>query len=149
SCYSIPRGYSTSTWLCIRGRTVSSPSKILIVEDSALMRQLYRAVLSSEGAEIVYAENGAEALDCAAQNPDVDLFIVDINMPQMDGLEFLRRLRDELGFPDAPALVVSTEAEDEDHRAAIEAGASGYLKKPWTPPDLLAALRKLYPTARG
>lgn len=108
------------------------------------MRQLYRAVLSAEGAELVYAENGAEALDCAAQNPDVDLFIVDINMPQMDGLEFLRRLRGELGLADAPALVVSTEAEEEDHRAAIEAGASGYLKKPWTPPELLAAVRRLY-----
>ena len=123
----------------------SRPRKILVVEDSALMRQLYRAVLASEGAEIVYAENGAEALDCAAQHPDVELFIVDINMPQMDGLEFLRRLRGELGMSAAPALVVSTEAEEEDHRAAIEAGASGYLKKPWTPPDLLAAVRALYP----
>jgi two-component system, chemotaxis family, chemotaxis protein CheY len=122
----------------------SPPRKILVVEDSALMRQLYRAVLSGEGAELVYAENGAEALDCAAQNPDVDLFIVDINMPQMDGLEFLRRLRNELGIADAPALVVSTEAEEEDNRAAIEAGASGYLKKPWTPPELLAAVRGLY-----
>lgn len=122
----------------------SPPRKILVVEDSALMRQLYRAVLANEGAELVYAENGAEALDCAAQNPDVDLFIVDINMPQMDGLEFLRRLRGELGIADAPALVVSTEAEEQDHRAAIEAGASGYLRKPWTPPDLLAAVRKLY-----
>lgn len=124
----------------------SPPRKILVVEDSALMRQLYRAVLSADGAEIIYAENGAEALDCAAQNPDVDLFIVDINMPQMDGLEFLRRLRGELGLGNAPALVVSTEAEDEDHRAAIEAGASGYLKKPWTPPELLAAVRDLYPS---
>ena len=123
----------------------SPPRKILVVEDSALMRQLYRAVLSAEGAELVYAENGAEALDCAAQNPDVDLFNVDINMPQMDGLESLRRLRGDLGISDAPALVVSTEAEDEDHRSAIEAGANGYLKKPWTPPDLLAAVRKLYP----
>ena len=123
----------------------SPPRKILVVEDRALMRQLYRAVLSAEGAELVYAENGAEALDCAAQNPDVDLFIVDINMPQMDGLEFLRRLRGDLGISDAPALVVSTEAEDEDHRSAIEAGANGYLKKPWTPPALLAAVRKLYP----
>lgn len=123
----------------------SSPRKILIVEDSALMRQLYRAVLAGEGAELVYAENGAAALDCAAQNPDVDLFIVDINMPQMDGLEFLRRLRGELGCVDVPALVVSTEADDEDHRAAITAGASGYLKKPWTPPQLLEAVRALYP----
>lgn len=127
----------------------SHPSKILVVEDSALMRQLYRAVLAGEGAEIIYAENGAEALDCAAENPDVELFIVDINMPQMDGLEFLRRLRSELGVVDVPALVVSTEAEEEDHRAAIEAGASGYLKKPWTPPDLLAAVRGLYPAGES
>lgn len=122
-----------------------SPRKILVVEDSALMRQLYRAVLSGEGAELIYAENGAEALDRAAETPDIDLFIVDINMPQMDGLEFLRRLRGELGCVDTPALVISTEAEDEDHRSAIAAGASGYLRKPWTPPQLLEAVRGLYP----
>ena len=122
----------------------SPPRKVLIVEDSALMRQLYRAVLSPQGAELVYAENGAEALDFAAQNPDVELFIVDINMPQMDGLEFLRRLRGDLGVTETPALVISTEAEDEDHRSAIEAGADGYLKKPWTPPELLAAVRRLF-----
>ena len=108
------------------------------------MRQLYRAVLSPQGVELVYAENGAEALDFAAQNPDVELFIVDINMPQMDGLEFLRRLRSDLGVTETPALVISTEAEDQDHRAAIEAGANGYLKKPWTPPELLAAVRRIF-----
>ena len=107
------------------------------------MRQLYRAVLTGEGAELVYAENGAEALDRAAETPDFDLFIVDINMPKMDGLEFLRRLRADLELT-APALVISTEAEDQDHRAAIEAGASGYLRKPWTPPQLLEAVRGLF-----
>jgi two-component system chemotaxis response regulator CheY len=110
------------------------------------MRKLYRAVLAGEGAELVYAENGVEGLDAAAQNPDIELFIVDINMPQMDGLEFLRRLRGDLGFAGVPALVVSTEAEEEDHRAAITAGASGYLVKPWTPPQLLQAVRALYST---
>lgn len=107
------------------------------------MRQLYGAVLSGEETELVYAENGAEALDTATQTPDFDLFIVDINMPQMDGLEFLRRLRGELGLTEAPALVVSTEGEAEDQEAALEAGATGYLKKPWTPPDLLAAVRRV------
>lgn len=125
-----------------------SPRKILIVEDSALMRQLYRAVLAGEGAELVYAENGAEALDCAAMHADIELFIVDINMPQMDGLEFLRRLRGDLKCVDVPALVISTEAEEDDHRAAIEAGASGYLKKPWTPPQLLRAVQKLFPEGK-
>ena len=119
------------------------PRKIRVVEDSALRRQLYRAVLTGEGAELVYAENGAEALDRAAETPDFDLFIVDINMPKMDGLEFLRRLRADLELT-APALVISTEAEDQDHRAAIEAGASGYLRKPWTPPQLLEAVRGLF-----
>jgi two-component system chemotaxis response regulator CheY len=113
------------------------------------MRQLYGAVLAGEGAELVYAENGAEALDRAAQTPDIDLFIVDINMPQMDGLEFLRRLRGELGYGDAPALVVSTEAEEQDHQAAIGAGASGYLRKPWTPPQLLDAVRRLFAPEAG
>ena len=70
-----------------------SPRKILVVEDSPTMCQLYRMVLGAGEAELVFADDGVEGLDRAAQEPDFDLLIVDINMPQMDGLEFLRRLR--------------------------------------------------------
>jgi CheY-like chemotaxis protein len=117
-------------------------SKILIVEDSPTMSQLYRIVLGQDGRhETIFAADGREGLDRAAEEPDIDLFIVDINMPQMDGLEFLRRLRGELGITATPAIVISTEGEEDDRAAAIAAGADAYLRKPWTPQELLDAVR--------
>jgi len=107
------------------------------------MCQLYRIVLGHvANAELIFAQNGVEGLDQAAQAPDVELVIVDVNMPQMDGLEFLRRLRSELGLT-VPALVISTEGEENDRLAAIEAGADAYLRKPWTPDELLSAIDEL------
>lgn len=115
--------------------------RFLVVEDSPTMVQLYKMVLGGmEGAELVFAGNGKEGLDCMTQNPAFDLMIVDINMPEMDGLEFLSRVRNEMGIADIPAIVISTEAEDEDRQAAIRAGAADYLKKPWTPEELLATV---------
>jgi two-component system, chemotaxis family, chemotaxis protein CheY len=123
------------------------PRKILVVEDSPTMCQLYRIVLgNSAGAELIFARNGVEGLDRAAQVPDVELVIVDVNMPQMDGLEFLRRLRGELGMT-VPALVISTEGEESDREAATQAGANAYLRKPWTPDQLLGAIDQLASSA--
>ncbi|CAN5704473.1 response regulator [soil metagenome] len=119
------------------------PRKILVVEDSPTMCQLYRIVLGHvASAELIFAQNGVEGLDRAAQTPDVELVIVDVNMPQMDGLEFLRRLRSELGLA-VPALVISTEGQESDRLAAMEAGADAYLRKPWTPDGLLGAIDQL------
>lgn len=116
------------------------PRRILVVEDSPTMIQLYRMVLAREGRELLFAGNGVEGLDRAAQEPGIEMFIVDINMPEMDGLEFLRQLRGDLGVLDTPAIVISTEASDEDRAAAMEAGATAYLAKPWRPDELLAAI---------
>jgi two-component system, chemotaxis family, chemotaxis protein CheY len=116
------------------------PAKILIVEDSPTMCQLYRIVLGQGTTELLFAHSGVDGLDRAAQEPDVELYIVDINMPQMDGLEFLRRLRGDLGVRDTPAIVISTESEQADRDAARQAGASGYLQKPWTPAELHHAI---------
>lgn len=123
-----------------------NPQKILIVEDSPTMCQLYRMVLGSRGAtELIFASDGLEGLDRVAQVPDLDLMIVDINMPQMDGLEFLRRSRDEMGVTTVPAVVISTEGDEEDRAAARQAGASEYLRKPWTPQQLLETVDTLIP----
>ncbi|HEV2131460.1 MAG TPA: response regulator [Longimicrobiaceae bacterium] len=122
----------------------TSTRRIMIIEDSPTMTQLYRIVLGQEeGRELVFAANGLEGLDLAAQEPDVDLFIVDINMPYVDGLEFLRRLRGELGVTETPAVVVSTEGEEADREAALAAGANAFLRKPWKPAQLLDLVRSL------
>lgn len=126
----------------------SELEKILIVEDSPTMCQLYRMVLGARTrAELIFARDGVEGLDRVAQDPDLDLMIVDINMPQVDGLEFLRRARDELGVTDVPAIVISTEGEETDRAAAREAGAAAYLRKPWTPAQLLSIIEELIPRA--
>jgi two-component system, chemotaxis family, chemotaxis protein CheY len=125
------------------------PAKFLIVEDSPTMTRMYRTVLGRQGdAELLFAGTGVEGLDRAAQRPDMEMFIVDINMPEMDGLEFLRRLRGELGLTQ-PALVVSTESQEADREAAREAGADAYLEKPWEPDRLLAAIEDLWQQKRG
>src|SRR5690606_7786545 len=114
-----------------------------VVEDSPTMCRLYRIVLGSLGpGEILIANDGLEGLDLAAKEPDLDLVIVDINMPKMDGLEFLRRMRSELGIS-APAVVISTEGDEADREAAMRAGANAYLRKPWTPEQLLDTIRSL------
>jgi two-component system, chemotaxis family, chemotaxis protein CheY len=122
---------------------VNPPSKVLVLEDSPMMCSLYRMVLGKSGAELHFAGDGVEGLDRAAQEPEVDLYIVDVNLPRMDGMEFIRKLRGELGMVEAPVLVVSTECSDRDRETAMEAGADAYLCKPWNPEDLLGAIDSL------
>lgn len=124
----------------------SERRRILVVEDSPMMCRLYRLVLGAEN-DLRFAANGVEGLDLAAQEPDLDLLIVDINMPRMDGLEFVRRLRTELGMTQPAVLVSSTESGEEDRRLAREAGADAFLAKPWTPEQLREAVRER--TAEG
>lgn len=106
-----------------------------------MMCSLYRMVLGRLEAELHFAGDGVEGLDLAALEPDVDLYIVDVNLPRMDGIEFIRRLRGELGMTEQPVVVVSTECSEADRRSAHEAGADAYLCKPWQPEELLRTLR--------
>jgi CheY-like chemotaxis protein len=115
---------------------------ILVVEDSPMMVRMYRLVLGPRF-DVSFAADGAEGLDAAARNPELDAVVVDVNMPNMDGLEFTRRLRGELGMTSVPVLVCSTEQSEGDLAAARQAGADSFLPKPWTPPQLLDALEAL------
>lgn len=119
--------------------------RILVVEDSPMMCRMYKLVLGPAH-DLVFAANGAEGLDRAAAGPPFDLLVVDINMPHMDGIEFVTRLRGELGIH-TPVLVSSTETSDADQEAARAAGAQAFLAKPWTPDALLAAVRERLGTA--
>lgn len=111
--------------------------RILIIEDASLMRLYYRDIIEGAGFEVDEALNGVEALEKLLITP-VDLLIVDINMPKMDGLTFLKTLR--AGTPEIasiPALMISTEAAASDMAAARTAGANCYLVKPVQPEILL------------
>jgi two-component system, chemotaxis family, chemotaxis protein CheY len=107
-----------------------------------MMCSLYRMVLSAEGRELIFARDGVEGLDRAAAEGDVDLYIVDVNLPRLDGISFIRRLRSELGV-EAPVVVVSTECAPQDQAVAREAGANAYLCKPWQPDELTSLLASL------
>ena len=115
--------------------------KVLIVDDSLTVRLYHRQILEKEGYEGDEAENGMEALE-KAQLKDYDLFIVDINMPVLDGYSFVKRLREGEGHL-APVIMVSTESEARDMELAYESGASMYLVKPVRPDDLLINAKML------
>jgi two-component system, chemotaxis family, chemotaxis protein CheY len=104
--------------------------RILVVDDASLVRRYYREALERAGYEVDEALNGLEAIEKLLV-ATVDLLIVDVNMPQMDGFTFLRVLRrQELPVAGIPALVTSTEAGSKDIDAARVAGANFYLVKP-------------------
>ncbi|MGH8320122.1 MAG: response regulator [Steroidobacteraceae bacterium] len=110
---------------------MTGPRKtLLVVDDAALARVYYRSILEEAGFHVEEALNGLEALE-ALLGKTVDLLIVDINMPQMDGLSFLKILRQKEGpMASIPALVISTESAATDFAAARAAGANYYLVKP-------------------
>jgi two-component system chemotaxis response regulator CheY len=110
--------------------TLASTKRVLIVDDAALVRVYYRQALEQAGYRVDEALNGLEALEKVLLH-SFDLLIVDINMPQMDGLTFLRTLRaKELPLSAIPALVTSTEAGQQDIASARAAGANYYVVKP-------------------
>jgi two-component system chemotaxis response regulator CheY len=115
---------------------MADAGRVLIVDDARLIRSFYRSVLEKRGYAIDEAINGLEALEKLLLAP-FDLLIVDINMPKMDGLTFLRTLRSSEGaIAGLPAMVTSTEAGAGDKEAARAAGANFYLVKP-TPAEVL------------
>lgn len=115
---------------------MSGRKRILVVDDAATVRMYHRRILESRGFIVEEALNGLEALEKALESP-FDLYLVDINMPVMDGYSFLRELRSQ-DIRQAPAIVVSTEAQQKDKKLAYEAGANYYLIKPVRPDELVA-----------
>jgi two-component system chemotaxis response regulator CheY len=104
--------------------------RILIVEDASLVRMYYREALEGAGFDVDEALNGLEALE-KLLTASVDLLIVDVNMPQMDGLTFIKALRRQSRpIASIPVLVTSTETGPQDIHNARKAGANFYLTKP-------------------
>ncbi|NEX22125.1 response regulator [Thiorhodococcus mannitoliphagus] len=115
--------------------------RILIVDDAATVRLYHREILEAADFAVEEAMNGIEALEKALQT-GFDLFLVDINMPKLDGYGFLRELRGQ-DLRQAPAIMISTEAKASDEQRAYAAGANLYLTKPVKPEQLLTQVRLL------
>ena len=117
--------------------------KILIVDDSATIRKMVRSSLRQlADAEFVEAGNGLEAIEQIALGP-VALIILDLNMPDMHGVDVLKFLRRHQGWSDVPVVVLTTRGDEASRDTAMEAGATEYLTKPFAPQVLLEAARTL------
>jgi two-component system, chemotaxis family, chemotaxis protein CheY len=111
-----------------------SEVRTLIVDDSSVMRKIVERALRQAGLELMVvheAGSGTEGLDLL-RSKQVDLILSDINMPSMDGLEFLRQLRAQNLAPGVPVVMITTESSEEHVKQAILAGAQGYIRKPFT-----------------
>jgi two-component system, chemotaxis family, chemotaxis protein CheY len=109
--------------------------RALIVDDSSVMRKIVERSLRQAGIDlekVVEAGNGAEALGVLAENP-VDLILCDINMPVMDGLEFVKQVGSVESAKGVPVVMITTEGSESHVVQALSAGARGYIRKPFTP----------------
>lgn len=115
---------------------------ILVADDSATMRMIVRAALSSAGWQVITASNGQEALTLARQQA-VDLVVSDWNMPVMGGLGLIQGLRQLEPYQDVPVLVLTTEDDGESKMAARDLGVCGWLNKPLDPDTLVELAAEL------
>ncbi len=112
--------------------------KVLAVDDSKLVLKMYEMMLRE--CPLVFAQDGADALEKLRENPDVDVVLLDINMPRMNGFEVLDALRRSGALATLRVIVVTTEGNDEEVSRGLAAGASAYLTKPFEREQLLGLI---------
>lgn len=105
--------------------------RILVVDDDSVTRKLLGLYLRSKGYDVAFAENGLDALEKLGTE-NINIVLTDLNMPYMDGIEFIKNMKSESSYNHIPVLMVSTEADEEEKKQAFDAGADGYLVKPVT-----------------
>ena len=116
-------------------------TKVLVVDDSSLMHKLYDTML--EGSmDVVHAHHGREALALLGQHRDTKLVVLDINMPEMDGLTFLAEFRRDPLSSSVPVIIVTTEGSEEDTSRGLKAGAAAYVRKPFQRSVLMQVIEK-------
>lgn len=118
-----------------------STGTFLVVDDSKLHHQMYQLIFARPemaGSTLLHAYNGREGYEQFVAHPELILVFLDLNMPVMNGLEFLHRRRAESMHLQIPVVLVTTESTAEDEARGLEAGAWGYLTKPFAPEQLLA-----------
>jgi two-component system chemotaxis response regulator CheY len=117
--------------------------KILIVDDSAAVRQSISFILSQEGYETIEAIDGLEALKALESGSELDLMITDVNMPNLDGIGLIRRTRELPKYKFIPILVLTTESQGSKMNEGKEAGATGWIVKPFNAEKLLGIVKKV------
>ncbi|MEK6744350.1 MAG: response regulator [Nitrospirota bacterium] len=113
----------------------------LIVDDSASMRQLVAFTIKDAGYDVLLAENGKDALEKMSR-AKVDMVITDLNMPEMDGITFIRELRSKADYKFVPIVMLTTESQEAKKQEGRAAGASGWIVKPFSPSQLMDVVKK-------
>ena len=114
---------------------------ILIVDDSASMRQLVTFALTGAGYEVVSAVHGKDALE-KLKTAKVEMVVTDLNMPEMDGIELIKNVRSNAASKFTPILMLTTESQESKKLEGKQAGASGWLVKPFKPEELVGLVQK-------
>lgn len=115
---------------------------VMVVDDSKTVRSYHGSILKAMGIEVLEAENGMEALE-KSLNAKVDLYLVDVNMPIMDGYSFIADLRKQESHKVAPVIMITTQAKEEDKENAYKVGANLFETKPIKPDQLQAYIQIL------
>ncbi|ODT70447.1 MAG: two-component system response regulator [Pelagibacterium sp. SCN 63-23] len=115
---------------------------ILTIDDSASIRQMVSMTLMSAGLDVIEAANGAEGYDKATTNT-VHAILTDLNMPVLNGIEFIRKYRQHPSSKGVPIILLTTESDEELKRQAKDAGATGWIVKPFKQDQLLAIIKKV------
>ena len=115
---------------------------VFTVDDSRMMREMLLMVLQGAGFNVVQAEDGVDGLE-KLSGADPDVIITDINMPRMDGYGFIEGVRKDGRYRATPILVLSTESDSEKKARARDAGATGWIVKPFNAENLIGAIRRV------
>ena len=118
------------------------PKKILIVDDSESIREVVSFTLENEGFEVLVANDGTDALKFH-DGREIDMIITDLHMPEMDGITLIKHVREMEAYQRIPILFLTTESQTAKKMEAKEAGATGWIIKPFVPAKLIAALQKV------
>jgi len=120
------------------------PKTIMIVDDSPTMRQMVNFTLLEAGYHVIEAQDGLDALTKGSAQK-IDLFISDLNMPNLDGIQLIRRLRATPQYEFTPMVLLTTESQKEKKMEGKAAGATGWIVKPFQVEQLLAVVKKVCP----
>lgn len=117
--------------------------KVLVVDDSTAIRQSITYVLQQGGYEVVEAKDGLDGLTTLQSMDPPDLVITDVNMPNMDGISFIRKVREDAKYKFLPIIVLTTESQGSKMNEGKEAGATGWIVKPFSAEKLLGVVKKV------
>ena len=121
--------------------TTEKVKKILVVEDSRLVHRMYELMLRPH--LLLYALDGREGLQRLAEHADIDIIVLDINMPEVNGFEFLSHAKANPVFAKIPVIIVTTEGKEGDLQRGLDAGAAAYLKKPFLRDQLVEVMDRV------